>query len=134
MTVSELRKAYSQKRAILLKLMKKQKKLQKQLSGVDKQISSLRGDAVVEKSSEKVRVRQPRNAKPLRQFITDELKKAKNGMTLTDLTDTIRKQGFRSRSTKFSLVVYQGIYQLMLRKTVKYDKQFSAYVLADSGH
>ena len=117
MSVSELKKAYSQKSALLVKLLKKRGKLQRQLLGVDEQISTLRGDDSGDGVVKTVRKRLP-NTQSLRLFILDELKRVKSGLELAPLTDNIKKLGFRSRATNFSLIVYQGLYQLMKKKVV----------------
>lgn len=111
LSVAQLERLLSAKKSRLAELIKRQAGLQKTLAAVDKEIATLSGDAST--SGKKVRRKigkRPKNAKSLKVVMTEVLTKNKKGLSLSDLTAKVAASGYKSKSRKFSNVVYQTLY------------------------
>jgi len=111
LSVAELERILSSRKSKLDSLTKKQTKLQKDLTFVEKQISQLVGrqSAAAAGGRRKV-LKRPKNAKPLSQFITEILGKSKKGLTLAGLSEKVLESGYKTNSSNFNNVLYQCLY------------------------
>jgi hypothetical protein len=109
LSVTQLEQLLTAHKARLAGLVKRRAKLQATLAGVEKEIAALSGAAPDKKVRRKIGKR-PKNVKPLKVVMTEVLGKNKKGLSLGDLAEKILATGYKSKSRKFSNVVYQTIY------------------------
>lgn len=112
LTVAQLERLLDQKKTLLNGLQKRREKLQAELNGVEKRISTVggaKGEKTGRKSSRRGHKR-PRNDKTLLEVITEVLGQNKKGLLLGDLSDKVLATGYKTGSVKFSNTVYQCLY------------------------
>ncbi len=111
LSVAQLERLLSAKKSRLAELIKRQAGLQKTLAAVDKEIAALSGDASTSRKKVRRKIgKRPKNAKSLKVVMTEVLTKNKKGLSLNDLTAKVAASGYKSKSRKFSNVVYQTLY------------------------
>ena len=127
LSVAQLERLLSTHKARLAELLKKQAKLQKSLAGVEKEIETLSGKDTSPGTKTRRKIgKRPKNAKSLKVVMTEVLTKNKKGFSLSDLTTKITEAGYKSKSRKFSNVVYQTIYA---NKQFIHDEKAGTYRL-----
>lgn len=122
LTVSQLEKVLLAKKSKLEDLVVKRDKLRLELNSLDDQIRGLAGnDAAGEdgprrrgrpKGSKNKGRRGPRvkGQKSLKTWVTDELAKAKKGLTIDELITNVQAAGYRTKADKFKNVMYQCLF------------------------
>ena len=115
LTVADLEKALQAKRSKLDDLLTKRAKMKFELDGLEEQIVSLAGppptDSDVPRSRAKRKMRRRVKGQPsLKVWVTNELTKAKKGLTIDELIENVQKAGYKSTSDKFKNVMYQCLF------------------------
>lgn len=118
LSLAELESLVEDRRKRLDDLEKKQQSLQDDLDTISQEIAVLEGKGdrrglAPGKSSgkqKKVRRRRAKNVKPLKEYVTDELKGQKKGRTLQEISDAVLSAGYTTKSKNFKNVLYQCLY------------------------
>lgn len=118
LSLAELESLVEDRRERLDELKKKQQSLQDDLDAIGQEIAALEGKGgrrgrAPGKSSgkkKKVRRRRAKNVKPLKEYVTDELKGKKKGRTLQEINDAVLSAGYTTKSKNFKNVLYQCLY------------------------
>lgn len=123
LTVAQLEKLLLTKKSKLEDLVVKRDKLRQELSSLDEQIQGLGGGEAPAgeeaprrrgrpKGSKNKGRRGPRvrGQKSLKTWVTDELQKAKKGLTLDELIAAVQGAGYKSKADKFKNVMYQCLF------------------------
>lgn len=117
LSLAELESLVEDRRERLDELKKKQQSLQDDLDAINQEIAALEGKGRRGRSSgkssgkkKKVRRRRAKNAKPLKDHVTDALKGKKKGRTLQEINDAVLSAGYTSKSKNFKNVLYQCLY------------------------
>jgi len=139
LTVSQLEKVLLAKKSKLEDLVVKRDKLRVELNSLDDQIRGLAGsDAAGEdgprrrgrpKGSKNKGRRGPRvkGQKSLKTWVTDELAKAKKGLTIDELITHVQAAGYRSKADKFKNVMYQCLFH---NENFQRDSDSKRWILA----
>jgi hypothetical protein len=100
---------------------------QNSLASVEKEIETLSGKDTSPGTKTRRKIgKRPKNAKSLKVVMTEVLTKNKKGFSLNNLTAKITEAGYKSKSRKFSNVVYQTIYA---NKQFIHDEKAGTYRL-----
>jgi len=112
LTVAELEDLLARRKIKLERLLKKKKKLERDLMGAEKEIAKLGGGNSRNGKFSRLRAvrKRPKNKRPLRQTINEILGRNKKGLTLAQIADKTLASGYKSNSTDFKNVVYQCLY------------------------
>lgn len=116
MTVADLEKALQAKRSRLDNLLAKRAKMRFELDGLEEQIQELAGKPLTDsdaprrgRAKRKMR-RRVRGQQSLKVWVTNELAKAKKGLTIDELIEKVQEAGYKSTSDKFKNVMYQCLF------------------------
>jgi outer membrane protein TolC len=120
----QLERALTRQRSRLKALVKRRKRLQNQLDGVEHQLQSLAGHDTGEFTLR--RRKRSRYSPSLRQVVVELLTQHRKGLSMAELREQIAAAGYKSHSTNFRNVLYQCLYYL---KGVKHNKKTGKYVL-----
>jgi predicted RNase H-like nuclease (RuvC/YqgF family) len=110
LSVNDLESLLKERKNRLTELQKKQVTLKKELEGVNKEISTLKGKKAARSTSKRVKKRRPKNAQSLRAMIADLLSGNKKGLTVDEIHEAVLAGGYKSNSKNFKNVVYQTLY------------------------
>ena len=125
LTVAQLEKLLLAKKSKLEDLVVKRDKLRQELSSLDEQIQSLGGGESPApageegprrrgrpKGSKNKGRRGPRvrGQKSLKMWVSEELQKAKKGLTIDELIAAVQASGYKSKADKFKNVMYQCLF------------------------
>src|SRR5262245_2117144 len=105
LTIAQLERILSTRRAQIRKLTHKRTLLQRRIDGLDRQIVQLGGDGSTGQQSATGR---PRNAESLVEAIEGVLKSGKP-MGVGTIAEQVRKRGYRSTSSNFRGIVNQTL-------------------------
>ncbi len=125
LTVAQLEKLLLTKKSKLEDLVVKRDKLRQELSSLDEQIQNLGGGESPApadeegprrrgrpKGSKNKGRRGPRvkGQKSLKTWVSEELQKAKKGLTIDELIAAVEASGYKSKADKFKNVMYQCLF------------------------
>ena len=112
MSVAQLERLLSSRKAQLENLKMKRTRLQRELERVEKRITTLEGSSKTAISRRRRRSRKrPRNAKSLHEFVLEILGKNKKGLELAPLAQEVLAAGYKTNSKDFNNVVYQCVFK-----------------------
>lgn len=109
LSVADLERLLRERRVRLERLLKRKSRLEKELSEINDQISSLQGAGTLPGGLRKG-VRRPRNAKPLHRVVLEILAGNKKGYGLSELAERVLATGYKTSSSDFKNVLYQCLY------------------------
>ncbi len=128
MSLAELEQLLNSRKSRLGDLKKKRTTLEKELTSIVNEIAVLEGPAPKGRGraagKKKVRRRRSKNAKPLRDVITDLLSNAKKGLALQEIHDGVLASGYKTASKNFKNVLYQCLYHT---KSFVHDDKSGTY-------
>jgi len=111
LSVADLQRLLDDRKSQLNDLHKQRDRLYSDLANVEQRINSLRGrKGAYGVGRGRKAGKRPKNAKSLRDVVTELLTKNKNGYTLAKLMEKVLKSGYKSNSTDFKNVLYQCLY------------------------
>ena len=114
LTVADLERALQAKRSKLDDLLAKRAKMRFELDGLEEQIIGLAGketsDAPRRGRAKRKMRRRVKGQESLKVWVTNELAKAKKGLTIDELIEKVQAAGYKSTSDKFKNVMYQCLF------------------------
>jgi hypothetical protein len=136
LTIGQIQQILDRKMSHLQDLQERRRELSNQLGDVDREIRRLQGGLGGRKvglgsfSRGPRRRRLGRNQRPLREFVKEALGDNRKGMRPKDITEAVRKAGYRTSSTKPYLLVHQALGHLVKAGHVIRDESTRTYRLA----
>lgn len=125
LSVADLERMLTNRKSLLGSLEKKRTRLQRELAGIERQISVLEGRRRAGGLIRSVR-RRAKNEKSLHDVLRDVLAKNKKGYSLEELVNKVLATGYKTHSGNFKNVVYQCIYN---SKYIAHDEKSGTYQL-----
>lgn len=113
LSLDELESLLKDRKHRIDELKKKQSALQRDLDRVSTEIAMIEGKSAKRTTKGKkktVRRKRAKNRKALKEYVTDILQEARNGLTLAELHDRVLAAGYKSHSKSFKNVLYQCLY------------------------
>ena len=128
LSVAALERMLETKKSKLEKFTKQRDQLQRKLETVEKKIAELSGPAG-RGPGKRVSRKRPKNVKSLKAFVREILGRSKKGLTLSALGEKVLAAGYKSKSKRFTNVLYQCLYG---NDEFVHDEKTKTYRLEDS--
>jgi hypothetical protein len=126
LTIGDLEKLLREKHNHLDELMEQRRELMAQLRQVDREIRRMKGNVRV--SARRRRLGQ----KPLRAYIREVLAESRKPLTPKEVEQGVRDAGYKSKSSKFYIIVHQNLNQMVKAGEVEKDSEKRTYRLVKS--
>lgn len=104
------------------------KELHTIIANATRELAELEGEAAATKKVKTPRIKQ----QPLSAFVREALKGQRGGLTLAQIGEAVQSAGYQSTSSNFKNVLYQCLYNMTSKDTLKHNDSNGTYKLASA--